>query len=206
MTSLVAALPGTTLIDKSGNVLALVIAYQYVSGNMVFPVFATARPGLAADEAIYDPATAGVSHPASQKWFETVDNWVEFAENEEWEAAATAEPAAAPVKAESATTHPRVATNRPEPAAAPAKGAPLKFGTKTFASKSFWHWAEVNAVFEIEPDQPLPADKRAVKVKRDDFVALKRDGATKIDPHAGVVDEAPATAEVVEEEDEDDVV
>jgi len=73
--------------------------------------------------------------------------------------------------------------------------APLHFGAKVYATKSFWHWPDQNAVFEIEPNEPYPNDPRVKKVKRDEYAIFKRDGASKIDPHGGeVLDDADRNA------------
>lgn len=72
---------------------------------------------------------------------------------------------------------------------------PLHFGNQSFKTKSFWHWPEANAVFEIEPEQVIPSDPRVKKVKRDEYAVFKRDGASLIDPHAGADIEQPAEDE-----------
>ena len=85
---------------------------------------------------------------------------------------------------------------------APTK--PLNWGEETFKTKSFWHWEEANAVFSVEKGEVLPTDKRAVKIKRDEYDALRKSGAVQIDPHNGVIAkdaEPEAPAEVAEEED-----
>lgn len=66
---------------------------------------------------------------------------------------------------------------------------PLHFGSQTYKTRSFWHWPDANAVFEIEGEQVYPSDPRAVKVKREEYAQFKRDGAVVIDPHAGVITE-----------------
>lgn len=84
---------------------------------------------------------------------------------------------------------------------------PLHFGSQTYKTKSFWHWPDANAVFEIEGEQVYPSDPRAIKVKREEYAQFKRDGAVVIDPHAGVItEEAEQPAAEDEDEDFSDVV
>jgi hypothetical protein len=80
---------------------------------------------------------------------------------------------------------------------------PLHFGSQTYKTKSFWHWPDANAVFEIEGEQVYPSDPRAIKVKREEYAQFKRDGAVVIDPHVGVITEEPANEAPAEDEDED---
>lgn len=91
---------------------------------------------------------------------------------------------------------------------APNPRAPLHFGAQTYRTKSYWHWPDQNAVFEIEGESVIPSDSRVKKVKRDEWNVLKRDGATVIDPHAGEVLEEAKTestpqAPAEDESDED---
>lgn len=85
---------------------------------------------------------------------------------------------------------------------------PIRFGNQSFKTKSFWSWPEANAVFSIEPEDVLPADDRVVKVKRLEFDELKRNGAVKINPHHGDIQESAGTvggAEIVgNDESEED--
>ena len=105
-----------------------------------------------------------------------------------------------PERASAAPAATTAATNSPRP----DPRAPLHFGAKKYATKSYWSWPGQNAVFEIEADAVYPSDDRVKKIKRDEYAALKRDGATKIDPHAGeIIGETEAPAEEAEESAED---
>jgi hypothetical protein len=185
MTSLISATPGTNLINAHGNIVAVIIAWQYLQGNMAFPLFACGRSGVAKEEAVFHPE-GYITHPASQKVFESVDLWTAYIDGE------------AIVTDTSGTTEGTAPDNRP-----------INFGTKSYSTKSYWHWPTANAIFEIEGKAEYPDDPRVLKIKREEFADLKRGGASKIDPHAGVIQEdgpneaAPA---VDEDEDEMDVV
>lgn len=168
------AQPETTVIDANGNNVAHIIGWVLIQGAMAHPVFAVNRSGIAATEAIWH-ADGTVTHPHSQKFFEDADRWVAFIETET-------------DVAETVTGEKPTGTTE---GTAPDT-SPLVFGNKSNKTKSFWHWPVANAIFEIEGDAALPNDPRAVKVKREEFAELKRNGAVKIDPHAGIIeDDAP---------------
>jgi hypothetical protein len=165
MTSLISATPGTNLINAHGNVVAVIIAWQYLQGNMAFPLFACGRSGVAKEEAVFHPE-GYVTHPASHKVFESVDLWTAY------------------IDAEATVTD----TSGQTEGTAPDTRA-IVFGTKSYSTKSFWHWPTANAIFEVEGKEPYPDDPRVLKIKREEFADLKRGGAAKIDPHQGVIQE-----------------
>lgn len=187
--NLIPAAPGTRIVEYPSNeVVAIIVGYIHVQGTRVDPVTALARgSAIYAHEAIQF-ADGSLDYPAKGLHFERYADWEEYMS------------ANAPKK-EVPVDSPAVDTS------------PLKFGDKTYNTKSFWHWDLANAIFEIEGGQPYPNDPRAVKIKRDEFAALKRDGAVKVDPHAGLIleddpkPEAPATEAAAEDEDDlDDVI
>lgn len=216
MTTLIPAVPPAKLLAHTGEAVAVIIGWQYLTGNYCFPVFAHARTGIRKNEAIqFEDGT--VSHPDSKEVFPSSRDWVAFADAENLEnqtgevdgaKAVTEAPkttAAAPTKPAATATvkpaAPKPAATKPEPKAPPASDK-LVFGTKAHKTKSFWHWPDANAVFEIEGENPYPTDPRVAKIKREEFFALKRDGAVAIDPHAGVIQDDDQS----EEEDFGDVI
>jgi len=169
---------GTYLYHRDHGRLAVIVGFAYVQANLAFPIYGVpTKAGIGPLECIEHPE-GYISYPAKSRMFESLADWSAFVEDmaeegEETVAAGTA----------------------PDP-------SPIVFGDKTNKTKSFWHWPTANAVFEIEGETALPNDPRVKKVKRDEFFDLKRDGAVKIDPHAGVIEEEPET--VTEEDDDDD--
>lgn len=181
------AQPGTNLVHKDDGVTAPIVGFAYVQGNLVFPLFVMAgKSGCGPDEAVQHPDGL-ISYPAKSRFFTSLGEWQEWmrdqAEEEEAQVAATGGP----------------------------DKSPIKFGTTKYKTKSYWHWQTANAIFEIEGEAAIPDDPRVVKVKRDEFADLKKAGASKIDPHAGVIeDEEPAepqtSASSYTDEDDDDGV
>lgn len=200
MATLIPAEPGTYLIGPDCVTTAVIIAWQYIQGNDCLPVFSHARSGVLRQEAFLFPSGV-VSHPASKMIFEDHRAWEAHAS--EFNLAESTEEIKEPV----ASTKPaaaKPAATKPEP----SHPAGIIFGTKTQKTKSFWHWPDANAVFEIEGETALPNDPRAVKVKREEFFALKRDGAAKVDPHAGTIheDDEPEAAPVDADDDDMSVI
>lgn len=184
--TIIPAADDTNIIDRDGNAVAMVVAWQYIQSNMVFPVFAFARSGVRSDEAIWHE-NGKVEHPASQRMFVDIDAWTAWAEDnvtEATEEAAQSKPAVA------ATTKPATPASKPAATAAAATTgslSPIKFGTKSYSTKSYWVWPDMKVIFEIEGGSVYPDDPRVEKIKRDDFAQAKRDGFDKIDPTSGVI-------------------
>lgn len=173
---------GTYLTHRDHGRLAVIVGFAYVQGNLAFPIFAVpTKSGVGPLEAIEHPDGA-VSYPAKARTFESVTDWMSFVEDLDDETAEAKKP---------------VEGTKPD-------DSPIKFGTKSNKTKSFWYWPTANAVFEIEGEAVLPDDKRVEKIKRDEFFNLKRDGAVKIDPHAGVIVEEGGTHPADEEDEDDD--
>ncbi len=185
--TIIPAVDDTNIIDRNGDIVAMVVAWQYIQSNMVFPVFAIARSGLRKDEAIWY-GNGKVEHPDSRRVFEDNDAWVAWAEDNVKEDAE--QPAEQPVEskpAAAATTKPAATSTKPAASANGDCSTPIKFGTKTYSTKSYWVWPDMKVIFEIEGGSVYPVDPRVEKIKRDEFAQLKRDGFDKIDPASGVI-------------------
>lgn len=184
---------GTHLWHRDHGRIAVIIGFAHVQGALGFPLYAIANApkGLGPMHAIEHP-DGYVSYPAGDRQtFDSVDDWKSYVEDLEWDEADPAAAAGSTVDAKPGDS------NRP-----------LVFGTKSHKTKSFWHWADANAVFEIEGEQPYPNDPRVLKIKRDEYFNLKRDGASKIDPHAGTIEdeEEPETPAAEDEDDVSDLI
>lgn len=197
MTAFVPAAPETFIVGPEGERTAVIIAWQWVTGNYMMPVFDIARTGILKQEAIQHP-DGTVSHPDSKGLFNDVRDWVSYAHAHNL--AEITEEVKAPAK-----TGPKPRAKADAPEDPPDPNRPIVFGTKTFKTKSFWHWPTANAVFEIEGEQSVPDDPRVLKVKRDEWYDFKRAGAVEIDPHAGTILESEPAAEPVDETEDDDM-
>lgn len=192
MQTVIPAHPGTYLLDSGGSEIAVIIGWAHVQGNRLDPLFDIARSGPLISEAIQHPG-GYVSHPSSKLLFVDASAWESYATENKLDKVAAV--VTKPVDA---------AVNKPvETVGKPS--AALTFGTKSHKTKSFWHWPEMNAIFEIEGESPYPTDSRVTKIKRDEFAELKRQKLSVIDPHSGIIDEEPAV-EAAEEDDDMDVV
>jgi len=198
------ALPGTVIqqYDADGDFTETpIVGWQHVQGNMCFPVFPCGNRSVGPGTVIAIPNGSGrwhFVHPSSQTSSDDVFYIKQIVADALGAAEESGEVAAA-------TTKPGKATTPVQPDGKPDT-RPLKFGAETYKTKSFWHWEIANAVFEIEPENVIPKDPRVVKVKRDEYAKLKRDGAVKMDPHSGLIhEEKPAEPEAPAEDDEDDV-
>lgn len=187
--NIIAAAKDTSIINRHGDIVATVVGWQYLQTNMVFPVFAIARSGVRADEAIWYE-NGGVEHPGSQKVFQDADAWVAWAEDNVKDADAESVPVG---------RKPEV-----EPKGDSNGMGPINFSKKKYATKSYWKWDGMRVIFEIEPDLPYPDDERITKIKRDEFAQLKREKWDKVDPHSGVTTEAEADADQAEPDADDE--
>lgn len=180
------ALPGTVLrqYDADGDYKDTpIIGWQHVQGNMCFPVFPCGNRSVGPGSVLIIPVNEWVPqmfvHPSSQTSTEDEDEIKQIVADALGAAEESGEVAAA-------TTKPGKAATPVQPDGKPDT-RPIKFGAETYKTKSFWHWELANVVFEIEPENVIPKDPRVVKVKRDEYAKLKRDGAAKIDPHSGLI-------------------
>lgn len=179
-----------------GHTFTPVVGWCHVQGNLAFPVLAMAFGGMTHGKAIVSP-DGFVTDPTHGMVFENVDEWTAFIDmaKEPTEASTTEAVIDAALK-----------SGKPAaPETKPATTGKIAFGTKSYSTKSFWKVPDMKAVFEIEGGEVYPKDTRAEKVKREDFMALKKEGYTKIDPRSGVLDESKDEPEPeVADEDDDD--
>lgn len=183
---LVAAAPNTRIVQyPSGLVAAVVVAWAHVQGSRVDPITPINRgTAIYPNEAIqFD--NGEVVYPAKSLCFETFSDWESWM-SENFDARDEGEPEKAAAPSDSKPSKPSAA--KPAATKAPPSG-PIIFGSKKYATKSFWSAPSLNAIFEIEGDQFYPADERCVKIKRDEFFELRKQGWSKIDPHQGEVHE-----------------
>lgn len=191
MTTIIPAAPGTYIINSDGEQTDAIIAWIHVHGALLHPLFATSRSGPMKNEA-YQLPLGDVLHPDSRTLFSDVADWESFATSNNLDST----PAAATSKGPATTA---------APAGDPGAHRPINFGTKTFKTKSFWHWPDGNSIFEIEPEMPYPDDPRVVKIKRDEYAEFKRQKQVDvIDPHSGVIEDSAPAADAAPEDDEDD--
>jgi hypothetical protein len=191
------ALPGTFLRewDADGDTRDTpIIGWTYVTGNMGFPIFPVGGRSVGPHALIFVPVgdpdmNIGLwCHPSSQ--LATGD----YAAAESVVVAAM-ETVGAP--------EPDLKDRPVDPAGQPDM-KPIHFGAATYKTQSFWHWPTANAIFKIEPEHVIPSDARIVKIKRDEFAKLKRDGASVIDPHNGVISDTPPEEPAAEEAGDED--
>mgnify|MGYP003403051377 CR=1 FL=1 len=202
------AQPGTFMIERDASVSPVrvvkvpVIGWNHVQGNMAFPVCVMNHGGLTHGKAILHPE-GFVTDSVHGLTFETEAEWSNYMKT----AKATGKPASAPQEPDEPAEMPGDAIDdADEPDvengedAMNEKVGPIRFGRKTYSTNSFWSMPLAHAVFQIEGGQHYPKDPRCEKVKRDEFAALKRAGATVIDPHSGEIGGA------AEPEDDDDAM
>lgn len=182
------AAPGTLMLayhpDDGKVSLTPIVGWANPTGLMAFPVVAVGGRSMGPLQAIEHGPEGLVSYPTASLVFRDRLEWAKYMRQN------------APSDADGGHEEPSV-EEMAEEAGTASHGAdkgeggpdtkPLIFGKKTYSTKSFWHWEAANAVFEIEGGEVYPNDPRAVKIKRDEFFTLKRDGAVKIDPHAGLI-------------------
>lgn len=180
------AQPGTFMITRDPStsppsvIKVPVIGWNHVQGNMAFPVCVMNHGGLTHGKAILHPE-GFVTDSVNGLTFETEAEWLSFMK--------TAMPEDEPVE------EPDVENGEDDMNEAVGPSGAVEFGTKTYKTNSFWSMPSENAIFQIEGGQPYPKDERCEKVTRDEYAALKKKGASVIDPHSG---------EVPGEEDDDD--
>lgn len=201
--NIIPAESGTTHLQLKGDEIHTtpILAWTYATGRLLFPLFAVPGRDDNPFSGIEHP-DGTVSYPHEGKIFENRDEWHEHVESlpKDTKAKPAPEPVAQKAPAPKAAAIPDGDYDR----------SPIKFGGQRYKTKSFWSWPAAHAVFEIEPDEVIPSDKRVEKIKREEFFDLKRNGAAKIDPHFGIVDDPEpedlaAANEAVEEDDEADL-
>lgn len=168
------AQPGTFMITRDPStsppsvIKVPVIGWNHVQGNMAFPVCVMNHGGLTHGKAILHPE-GFVTDSVNGLTFETEAEWLSFMKT------------AKPKGATEADTRADAMNEAVGPSGA------IEFGTKTYKTNSFWSMPSENAIFQIEGGQPYPKDDRCSKVTRDEYAALKKQGATVIDPNSGEV-------------------
>lgn len=181
--NIASAAPGTTLRrwDADGNTTDIpIVAWTHVQGNMAHPIFPVPGISVGPNTAIFFFESLADDnglwlHPASGQTVDTAD-----------EIEAIVIEALGSIDLE----------GKPDT-------RPIHFGAQTYKSKSFWHWPTANAIFTVEGEEVYPSDARVIKVKREEWAKLKRDGAVVINPHDGLITEE-AEVDAGEEEEEDD--
>lgn len=154
-----------------------VIGWTHVQGSLAYPICAMAQNGLTHGKAVLHPR-GHVTDPTHALVFENETEWLAF------------------IKKAKTTSKDR-AEAMPESAEAPS-GA-IRFGTKSYKTNSYWSIRSANAIFQVDGGDPYPTDDACEKVTRTEFMDLKRDGATVIDPLSGEV------GEVGDDGDDDEV-
>lgn len=168
------AQPGTFMITRDPStsppsvIKVPVIGWNHVQGNMAFPVCVMNHGGLTHGKAILHPE-GFVTDSVNGLTFETEAEWLSFMK--------TAKP----------DEEPDVENGEDAMNEAVGPSGAIEFGTKTYKTNSFWSMPSENAIFQIEGGQPYPKDDRCSKVTRDEYAALKKQGATVIDPNSGEV-------------------
>lgn len=200
----IAAQEGTNHLQyKAGEIhYTPIVGWSYIQGRLAFPIMAVPGRSEGPFSGIEHP-NGMISYPHEARVFDNRDDWFEHVETLPED---TKEKPAPELTVEKAPA--------PKAPAAPDGDydrSPIKFGGQRYKTKSFWSWPAAHAVFEIEPEEVIPSDKRVEKIKREEFFDLKRNGATKIDPHFGIVEDDPAPEdlaaanEAVEEDEETDL-
>lgn len=190
------AMPGTYVVERERGekepYRVPVIGFASMGGPC-FPIMAMPHGGLTLGKALLTP-DGFVSDPAFGQVFASLDEWMKITDTEAyWKAKAKTVPGS-PAKATATTeaeigkanTDADIASDPgPEkPAAAPRRAA-RKGKPQVFKNKTFWRLVDAEghypkgAIFEIEGGGEAPAknDARFEKIKRDDYQAMKRDGA-----------------------------
>lgn len=198
------AQPGTFMITRDPStsppsvIKVPVIGWNHVQGNMAFPVCVMNHGGLTHGKAILHPE-GFVTDSVHGLTFETEAEWLSFMKTAK--AKGNAEDTRADAMPEDEPAEePDVENGEDAMNESVGPSGAIEFGTKTYKTNSFWSMPSENAIFQIEGGQPYPKDDRCSKVTRDEYAALKKKGASVIDPHSGVVGEEPG------DEDDDDAM
>lgn len=207
------AMPGTYLLEREQGAKEArkipVIGFLFVQAGPVYPLCAIAHGGLTRGRALLT-ADGFVTDPSFGVVCGNVDEWMKLSATPGyWTKAESTKPATAPRSpvesddAESATDVQRQAERPPTPA---DNAAPKRIPDKPtpppqeFINATFWSMPGSNAIFKVEGGAAAPGkkDARFEKIKRDDFMKLKKAGSVLLDDwQSGVVAEPGA------DEDED---
>ncbi len=195
--SVFAAQPDTMVIEIENPVVkpatvmfTPIVGWINLSGALAFPVCAI--PGMALKHGRAVRHSNGyISDPTHGLCFKNQDEWLAFMRTAKTPSGAKSseQTQAGQYHRSQEILHPEAdeeLTNHEEPVAADPTG--ITFGTKTYKTKSYWSMPDINAIFPIEGNVAYPADDRCVKVTREQFAELKREGSNVIDPHTGVID------------------
>lgn len=191
------AQPGTFMITRDPStsppsvIKVPVIGWNHVQGNMAFPVCVMNHGGLTHGKAILHPE-GFVTDSVNGLTFETEAEWLSFMKTAKPKGATEAEPEEEDTRADAMPDdepdeEPDVENGEDAMNEAVGPSGAIEFGTKTYKTNSFWSMPSENAIFQIEGGQPYPKDDRCSKVTRDEYAALKKQGATVIDPNSGEV-------------------
>ena len=156
---------GTVLrqFDEDGSYNTFpIIGWLHITGTMAQPILTVGNQPITSNSVLETPVDDGVmfSHPSSGRcWFgQNEDEMIDFVGQ------FMAEHPVPGLKTEKSGP---AKTDKSEPQPGPDT-RPLHFGNQSYKTRSFWHWPDANAVFEIEGEQVYPSDPRAVKVKREE--------------------------------------
>lgn len=172
-----AAPPGTLILSSQDPEFAMVVVgFVHVTGNRVDPVTLIALTGgLTENHGVQHP-DGKVTHRNTGKLYDNADDWRDALETE-------------------------ALVKEPEPG---PDTKPILWGDKSAKTKSYWAWHTASAVFELPGDHKYPNDTRIVKIKRDEFQELKRNGFVEMDPTTGVITPETAAPETAAAEDDED--
>jgi hypothetical protein len=197
--TLFAAQEGTFLIErdpaKPANVTRIpIIGWQHIQGNVAFPVCVINHGGLTHNKAILHPE-GFVTDPVHGLVCGSIDEWMNFMKTAKStdkvlnppspHTSPVDDPTEAAERARQARLMPdETPRNKPGPAPKPkaAPSAGIAFGTKSFKTRSFWQCEA--GVFTVDGGEVYPKDPKCIKVTRNEYDAVRRDGAKVIDPHA----------------------
>ena len=221
--------PGTYLLEREQGASEArkipVIGFLFVQTGPVYPLCAIAHGGLTRGRVLVT-ADGFVTDPSFGVVCGNVDEWMALSAKPAYWAKpedkrnAPAKPAAAAPEpdGDDEGDEPRMDPSTAEKLAAagkelnspPAKAAPVRIPDKpkgkpqVFQTTSFWRVAGQDAIFIVEGGVEAPAknDKDFEKIKRDDYQAMKRAGAT-VRPWPLVTDDDAAAAGEAEDEEDD---
>ncbi len=225
MTTIFPAPPGSYLVerhpDEKQTKRTPVIGYYHVQGAMAFPICAIAHGGLTRYRALMTP-DGFVTDASVGLVFESLPEWEKVADSEGYKtmklsaAVVTEVRVALPVEEpEDQVEEQPESESRMDPKTA-EKLAPAgktlnntrlpdkpKGKPQLFQTTSFWRIAGQDAIFMVEGGVEAPAknDTTFEKIKRDDYQAMKRAGATVRD--WPLVDDGSAAAGEAEDDEDD---
>ena len=223
MTTIFPAPPGTYLVerkpDEGRTEYTPVVGYYHVQGGIVFPLCAIAHGGLTRYRALLTP-DGYVTDPSAGLVCASLAEWERIADTEGYTKLKVRNghmpapaPEAEPEDLKAERREDRDEGKEPEEQTRPATVA-TKAATRipdkpkgkpqVFQTTSFWRTTDGNDIFVVEGGTEAPAknDPSYVKIKRDDYQALKREGADVIKWPLDADEDGNAASEP--EDDEDD--